>query len=186
MSYPGQVRDGVTSVLGRCGSGRRANQARRSDHSDASVVQRCLRVGLCPQPLVTRAQYPRDGGFASAHEGAWPCGARPRAAPRYRREELRRASRLVDAPTADPHGGWWGGWGLETPATRLAICVRCPTTPRNGVLYEPLLQGRVHASLPTWPVGTEGRQYFGVEPNCNLLLRRISVLSSGLPQCTNR
>ena len=87
MSYRGQVRDGVTSVLGRCGSGRLANQARRSDHSDASVVQRCSRVGLCPQPLVTRAQHPRDGGFASAHEGAWPCGARPRAAPGYRREE---------------------------------------------------------------------------------------------------
>jgi hypothetical protein len=30
-------------------------------------------------------------------------------------ELLRRARRLVEPPTADPHVGWCGGWGLETP-----------------------------------------------------------------------
>ena len=33
-----------------------------------------------------------------------------------RADRLRRASRLVEPPTADPHGGWCGGRELETPA----------------------------------------------------------------------
>jgi len=30
----------------------------------------------------------------------------------YTSWQLRRASRLVEPPPADPHGGWCGGWGL--------------------------------------------------------------------------
>ncbi len=29
--------------------------------------------------------------------------------------KLSRASQLVEPPTADPHGGWCGGWRLKTP-----------------------------------------------------------------------
>ena len=32
----------------------------------------------------------------------------------YERKTLRLASQLVEPPTADPHGGWCGGWRLET------------------------------------------------------------------------
>jgi hypothetical protein len=37
---------------------------------------------------------------------------------------------LVVPPTADPHGGWCGGWELETPGypIRPAVCT-------NGVLH---------------------------------------------------
>jgi len=31
------------------------------------------------------------------------------------RVKERRACRLVEPPTADPHGGWCGGWELKTP-----------------------------------------------------------------------
>jgi len=31
-----------------------------------------------------------------------------------------RASQLFEPPTADPHGGWCGGWGLETPGYPIA------------------------------------------------------------------
>ena len=34
---------------------------------------------------------------------------------------LRRASRLVEPPTADPHGGWCGGWGSETPGYPISL-----------------------------------------------------------------
>jgi RNA-directed DNA polymerase len=34
----------------------------------------------------------------------------------YTTSLLRRASPLVEPPTADPHGGWCGGWRLETAA----------------------------------------------------------------------
>jgi hypothetical protein len=33
----------------------------------------------------------------------------------YTTYTLRRASRLVEPPTADPRGVWCGGWGLKTP-----------------------------------------------------------------------
>ena len=36
------------------------------------------------------------------------------------------ASQLVEPPTADPHGGWCGGWELETPGY--------PIRPRSGEL----------------------------------------------------
>jgi hypothetical protein len=32
---------------------------------------------------------------------------------------LRRASRHIEPPTVDPHGGWCGDWELEAQATRL-------------------------------------------------------------------
>jgi len=32
-----------------------------------------------------------------------------------KRGKLRRACQLFEPPTADPHGGWCGGWELETP-----------------------------------------------------------------------
>ena len=54
------------------------------------------------------------------------------------------------------------------------------------MLNKPFFQGSVHARLPTWPVGTECRQHLGIEPNRNLLLRRMSILPSGLPQRINR
>ena len=43
------------------------------------------------------------------------CGARPRVIRQRTKEKLRRACRLVEPPTAGPHGGGCGGWGLETP-----------------------------------------------------------------------
>lgn len=38
--------------------------------------------------------------------------------------KLRRACRLVEPPTADPYGGWYGGWGLETPGYPIGPRIR--------------------------------------------------------------
>ncbi len=38
--------------------------------------------------------------------------------------KLRRASRLVEPPTADPHGGWCGGRRLEAVAYPISHCLR--------------------------------------------------------------
>ena len=78
---------------------------------------------------------------------------RPRAAPRER--NLRRASQLVEPPTAAPHGGWCGGWGLDTPGypirrlfsgARHSRGVRLPTG--LGSCLPPELRPTLHHELP--------------------------------------
>ena len=47
--------------------------------------------------------------------------------PRLHGKEPRKSfvarANLVVPPTADPHGGWYGGWGPETSGNRLAVIV---------------------------------------------------------------
>ena len=69
----------------------------------------------------------------------------------------------------------------------LAICTGCSATTWNRLmLNQPFFEGSVHAGLPTWSVSAECRQHLGIEPNRNLLLRRMPVFPSGIAQRTNR
>ena len=50
------------------------------------------------------------------------------------------------------------------------------------MLVEPLLKGRVHPSLPPWPVGAKCCENIGVEADGDLFFGWILVLSTGFSQ----
>lgn len=82
-------------------------------------------VNCDTQRRVSLAAVDGNCGLSPAHSSLVPLialidGARHRAIRRSR------VSRLVEPPTVDPHGGWCGGWGRETPGYpigRLAVGV---------------------------------------------------------------
>ena len=83
--------------------------------------------------------------------------------------------------TQSVHGG---GQGLHK---RLTVRVRCAAATRcRLMLDEPLLEGRVHPTLPAWPIGPKCRENIGVESNSDLLFGWILVLPTGFPQCVDR
>ena len=80
-----------------------------------------LGAGTSREPRRYSRPFPMPGWRRKASSASRPCGARPRAT---RLQSLRRARQLVEPPTADPHGGWYGGRELETSG--YPIMRRCP------------------------------------------------------------
>src|SRR3990172_3256721 len=61
--------------------------------------------------------------------------------------------------------------------------MRCAAaTGRTLVLAEPLLKGSVHPSLPAWPISAKCCENLGVDPNSDLFLSWVLVLSTGFSQ----
>ena len=80
-------------------------------------------------------------------------------------------------------GGWQGTYQMERSRLSevdLTVWLSCAAA---GLACQPVFKHRIHACLPTWAAGPQGRHKVLVQTNCHLLFCRLFVWATHFAQC---